>query len=575
MRNPTDRTEATRAFHLGRWLVTPASGEIADGPERLRLEPKVMDVLEHLARRPAEVVSKAELLDAVWSDCFVTEDVLWRSISELRRALGDDSRSPRFIETLPRRGYRLVATPRPSTPRDQLPGDSPRRRAATAASGSRRSGAEATARVRLWVPAVAVLASCATLAVIAGWPERGSGAGDPATRQESVESETPQVSELYGRALDYYWSEDRSDIERAIGLYRRALTLEPAHVPSLAGLANAYSILETHHEAGEEWIDAAVATARLAVEADPDSAEAHRALGLAHAAAGRLAEAIAATSRAVELRPGYSAAIGLLAGFHRRVGDLESSAYWLGRLRSEPRERRIHLVGRGRTLATLGDLKGARKAYERALTAEPFQPFATMLLVRVDILEGRFEEARNRLEEVLVVHPDSVGCLLAAGDVEHLAGDPRAARSLLERALELSDGTTHAEIVVRHAVALAAEGDLERARDNVRRLLPDLQPPSDELWEAAYLRAAAAAVMGERRQAIAWLERAVSAGFRDGAWLALDPAFSSLAGGAGFAALQRDIATRISTARRAILRDSTHLAFLPRGEDPHRGESVG
>ena len=68
-----------------------------------------MEVLVRLAQQPGEPISKEELLRAVWPDTFVSDDVLTRSISELRRMLEDDAREPRFIETIPKRGYRMVA----------------------------------------------------------------------------------------------------------------------------------------------------------------------------------------------------------------------------------------------------------------------------------------------------------------------------------------------------------------------------------------------------------------------------------------------------------------------------------
>lgn len=81
----------------------------------VRLEPKVMEVLVCLASRPSEPVSKQDILNAVWGDAFVTEDVLARSIFELRRAFKDNPRQPKFIETIPKRGYRLVASLEPTT----------------------------------------------------------------------------------------------------------------------------------------------------------------------------------------------------------------------------------------------------------------------------------------------------------------------------------------------------------------------------------------------------------------------------------------------------------------------------
>jgi DNA-binding winged helix-turn-helix (wHTH) protein len=68
-----------------------------------------MDVLVYLADNAGQVVSKIDITDAVWPDLFITESVITRSIAGLRRAFGDDAKKPRFIETISKRGYRLIA----------------------------------------------------------------------------------------------------------------------------------------------------------------------------------------------------------------------------------------------------------------------------------------------------------------------------------------------------------------------------------------------------------------------------------------------------------------------------------
>jgi Tol biopolymer transport system component/DNA-binding winged helix-turn-helix (wHTH) protein len=89
--------------------VEPALNSVTGPAGAIRLEPKVMQVLVCLAEHAPNVVAKEQLIRTVWSDTFVTDDVLTRSISELRRVFGDDAREPRFIETIPKSGYRLVA----------------------------------------------------------------------------------------------------------------------------------------------------------------------------------------------------------------------------------------------------------------------------------------------------------------------------------------------------------------------------------------------------------------------------------------------------------------------------------
>ena len=104
------RPRTPREFHIGRWLAEPTLNLIRDGHVIRRLEPQVMDLLTFLATTGGRVVSKDEIIDAVWEGRFIAEATLTRSIADLRRALDDDQRSPQYIETIAKRGYRLVAT---------------------------------------------------------------------------------------------------------------------------------------------------------------------------------------------------------------------------------------------------------------------------------------------------------------------------------------------------------------------------------------------------------------------------------------------------------------------------------
>src|SRR5262245_12100658 len=75
----------------------------------VRLTPKAFDTLLVLVRNGVQLVEKDRLLKEVWPDSFVEEGSLARNIYELRKALGDDTSEPRYIETIPKRGYRFIA----------------------------------------------------------------------------------------------------------------------------------------------------------------------------------------------------------------------------------------------------------------------------------------------------------------------------------------------------------------------------------------------------------------------------------------------------------------------------------
>src|SRR5262245_47621235 len=96
-------------LQVGDWRVQPRLNALSRSGRTLRVEPKVMEVLVYLARRPGEVVSRETLIRDLWGDTFVTDAALTRCIAELRKVFDDDAREPRYIETIAKSGYRLIA----------------------------------------------------------------------------------------------------------------------------------------------------------------------------------------------------------------------------------------------------------------------------------------------------------------------------------------------------------------------------------------------------------------------------------------------------------------------------------
>lgn len=104
------------------WIFDPHSRYLSSGAAKHRLSPKAAKVLLVLVREPGRVWSRDALLDAVWREQTVGEEVLTQAIAELRRALGDDFRRPRFIETVHKTGYRLLLKPDEDAAAGPFPG---------------------------------------------------------------------------------------------------------------------------------------------------------------------------------------------------------------------------------------------------------------------------------------------------------------------------------------------------------------------------------------------------------------------------------------------------------------------
>jgi TolB-like protein/DNA-binding winged helix-turn-helix (wHTH) protein len=114
--------QPTTKLRIGAWCVNPAAGQISRNGETARLEARTMRLLLCLAEHAGEVVSIDDLLAQAWSGVSVTQDSVYQAVTSLRRLLGDDPRQPTYIATVPRLGYRMVATVGPWVDESVAPG---------------------------------------------------------------------------------------------------------------------------------------------------------------------------------------------------------------------------------------------------------------------------------------------------------------------------------------------------------------------------------------------------------------------------------------------------------------------
>ena len=98
-----------RTIKVGDWAVSPTQNLLERDGQSVKLKPRAMDVLVYLADHAGEVVSTDELISIVWQGRVVGDGTVYQSINQLRQALGDGARKAEYIETIAKRGYRLVA----------------------------------------------------------------------------------------------------------------------------------------------------------------------------------------------------------------------------------------------------------------------------------------------------------------------------------------------------------------------------------------------------------------------------------------------------------------------------------
>jgi DNA-binding winged helix-turn-helix (wHTH) protein len=96
-------------LRIGPWLVQPSLNRLTRGEVNLRVRAQLMDLLLCLASRPGKVFAKEEIVADVWEGRWIAQSALSRCVAELRAAVGDDAQQPHVIQTITKRGYRLIA----------------------------------------------------------------------------------------------------------------------------------------------------------------------------------------------------------------------------------------------------------------------------------------------------------------------------------------------------------------------------------------------------------------------------------------------------------------------------------
>jgi TolB-like protein/DNA-binding winged helix-turn-helix (wHTH) protein len=105
--------DSNKPFRTGAWLVQPELNRLTDNDRVVTLEPRLMAVLSCLASKPGRIISTDELLETVWHGRPNVDNTVYQAIAHLRKMLGDDTRQPRYIETIPKKGYRLISPVKP------------------------------------------------------------------------------------------------------------------------------------------------------------------------------------------------------------------------------------------------------------------------------------------------------------------------------------------------------------------------------------------------------------------------------------------------------------------------------
>jgi DNA-binding winged helix-turn-helix (wHTH) protein len=423
---------------LGEWTLHPASNELVHRSGRhVRVEDRAMRLLVLLHANAGQVVTSEEILDRIWTGKVVSPHSIATVVSDLRKVMGDDSRQPRFIETIPKRGYRLLT--------EQTAGaDAPHRRQVR----------------RAWPIAIGLAAAVIIAAAALLVSDRSLRAGHAESR--SIES---GVTAQYVRARELWSRREHDAVLEARRLLLGIVAEDPRFAPAHAALADIYAHktgedlgmpeLETFREA-QRHLDAARAlsptmaeidvtqalldfyrdhqprkaltTVNAAVSKDPDFAYAWQTRAMLLSVLGEHDQSLEAISRARELDP-ISSSIGWDEVWFTYLAG-ESDRAWAA-FEREARNSGPNYLYRSLILDGRGHERGAIESWLERLSvrnARLANPQAIRELARA----GRYPDAyREMLSQTAAVAGYSESPVVLSL-WEYRAGDAHAALSRLK-----------------------------------------------------------------------------------------------------------------------------------------------
>jgi DNA-binding winged helix-turn-helix (wHTH) protein len=262
-----------RVLRFGVFELDEASGELRKRGVKVRLADQPLQILRLLLDRPGQVVTRQEIRQQLWdSDTFVDFDVgLNSAIRKLREALDESAENPRFIETLPRRGYRFIGSL-------QSPPAS-----ATPPSSSAATPPALFTRRRRWIVASFLIAVVViVLLTYPRWRPRAveQPLASAAKRTAVPLGVKPDAYDAYLRGVSAAGQQTSEGFRNAVSYFETAVTLQPDYAVAHTALAEAQlQLLFTGPQSPREVIPKAEAEVRMALKLDDTIAGAHRCLG--------------------------------------------------------------------------------------------------------------------------------------------------------------------------------------------------------------------------------------------------------------------------------------------------------
>jgi DNA-binding winged helix-turn-helix (wHTH) protein/Tfp pilus assembly protein PilF len=413
-------------IRFGDCTFDSASRTLERAGERVRISGKAFQLLELLLAARPNPIAKEELFAKLWPDTFVSDANLAGLVKEIRAAIGDDARAPRYIRTVHRFGY--------------------------AFSGAVQADESTTAATAVGGPELDTLTESLmnTLAAIDG------------LRRRKRYTQNAAVYQLYLKGRHHWNRRTAEGIARALALFEEALARDPSYAPAYAGLADSYIALASRDlEPPLQLFPKAEEAARRALELDGELAEAHASMAAIHEVFHwDWPRAEASYLAALRLNPGYlTGRVWYALALAHRARFTAAHAQMSIATESDPLS--FHLNANHAVIHYLSrEYDAGEELCHRALEINPHHEPAHFTLGLLHQQRGRSAEAAESLAKALSISRGEPHALAALGALERN-------RARLDELEALS--RTREVSAVHFATVHVALGEHERALDCLDR----------------------------------------------------------------------------------------------------------
>lgn len=530
-----------QSIRFGDYRFDAASGRLWSGMEEIRLTPKASSVLRVLVMRAGEPVSKEDLFASVWNDTVVSDDALTSCIQELRKALADDAKQPRFIETRHRRGYQFVAALSDARVEAAAPAWSPTSDISSIAvlpfadmSPGRDQDYLCEGFAEELINALTTIDGLRVASRTASFQFRSSGAdireigrhlGVGTLLEGSVRKADDRLrvtvqlievasgyhrwSQRFDRTLDDVFAIEDEIAENVVASLR-------GNVPN-QGATRSPSRPQTRAEVYEYYLRGRQYLHRMT---QPDLERSREML-----------------ERAISLDPAYGPAWGCLGAVHGLLyewfGAQEGDLVKAGQASQKALELAPHLaeshVGRAFVLTLARRYAEAAREFEEAIRLNPYFFEAYYYFARASFAEGNLERSAELFCKAAEVRKEDFQSMMLYGQSLRILGREAESREATREGIRRAEhclmlNPSDARALSLGAGALFHDGQIERAKEWSGRALELYPDDMSTLVNAACLHLK----LKQKEEALACLEPVFARGWGKRDWMEQDPDYDLL-----------------------------------------------